>query len=67
MNYNWHNDVIMFQHLVVSKPKKRDEIVNLIHEKIKHFSEQRNLVEIKIRYLWHNIIETIKRLIKKCK
>ncbi len=39
MNYNWHNDVLMFQDLVVPRPKKRDEIVNLIHEEIRHCNE----------------------------
>jgi hypothetical protein len=39
MNYNWHNDVHMFQDLVVPRPEKKDEIVNLIHEEFKHFSE----------------------------
>jgi hypothetical protein len=41
----------MFQDLVVPRLEKRDEVVNLIHEKIRHFSEERNLVEVKKRYL----------------
>jgi hypothetical protein len=32
---------------VVPKLEKRDEIMNLIHEEIRHFNEQRNLVEVK--------------------
>jgi hypothetical protein len=35
MNYNWHNDVLMFQDLVVLRPEKKDAIVNLNYEEIK--------------------------------
>lgn len=54
MNYNWNNDVLMFQDLVVHRPKEKDENVNLIHEEIGYFNEQRILVEVKKWYLWHD-------------
>jgi hypothetical protein len=54
MNYNWNNDVLIFQDLVVHRPKERNENVNLIHEEIGYFNEQRTLVEVKKRYLWHD-------------
>jgi hypothetical protein len=50
MRYNWNNEVLMFQGLVVLKPKEREGIVNDIHVEIGHFNEQRTLVEVKIRY-----------------
>jgi len=51
---------------VVPKLEKRDEIMNLIHEEIRHFNEQRNLVEVKKNF-WHNIIKSFRKLIRKCK
>ncbi len=66
MNYNWHNDALMFQDLVVPRLEERDEIVNMIHEEIGHFSEQRIFVEGKKRYFWHDRTESTKRLIRKC-
>jgi hypothetical protein len=47
MNYNWHNNVLMFQDLMVPRLEERDEIVNMIHEEIGHFNEQRTFVEVK--------------------
>jgi hypothetical protein len=66
MNYNWHNDVLMFQDLVTPRFEEKDEIVNHIHEEIGHFSEQNTFVEVKKRYLWYDRIESMKRLIRKC-
>jgi len=37
----------MFQGLVVPKPKERERIVNDIHAKIDHFSEQKTFAEVK--------------------
>jgi len=50
MNYIWDNDVLMFQDLMVPRPKERDENVNLIQEEIGYFNEQRIIVEVK---KWH--------------
>ncbi len=50
MNYIWDNDVLMFQDLMVPRPKERDENVNLIHEEIGYFNEQRIIAEVK---KWH--------------
>jgi hypothetical protein len=50
MNYNWHNDVLMFQDLVVPRLEERNEVVNMIHEEIGHLSEQRTFVEVKKRH-----------------
>lgn len=47
MNYDWHNNVLMFQDLVVTRLEERDEIMNMIHEEIGHFSKQKTFVEVK--------------------
>jgi hypothetical protein len=47
MRYNWNNEVLMFQGLVVPKPKEREIIVNDIHANIDHFSEQKTFAEVK--------------------
>jgi hypothetical protein len=52
----------MFQGLVVPKPKERKGIVNNIHAKIGHFSEQRILAEVKKRYFWHDRTNSMRKL-----
>jgi hypothetical protein len=39
MKYNWNNEVLMFQGLMVPKLEEREGIVNAIHVEISHFSE----------------------------
>jgi hypothetical protein len=39
MRYNWNNEVLMFQGLVILKPEEKKRIMNVIHAKIDHFCE----------------------------
>jgi hypothetical protein len=50
MKYNWNNEVLMFQGLVIPKLEEKKGIVNVIHVKIVHFSEQKTLTEAKKKY-----------------
>jgi hypothetical protein len=50
MRYIWNNEVLMFQGLVIPKLEERKGIVNVIHAKIDHLSEQKILIEVKRKY-----------------
>jgi len=47
MRYNWNNEVIMFQGLIVPKLEEREGIVNVIHVEISHFSEYKMPTKVK--------------------
>lgn len=66
MRYNWNDEVLMFQGLMVPKPKKKEKIVNDIHAKIGHFNEQKTLAEVKRRYFWHDRTKS-EKLVQECK
>jgi hypothetical protein len=51
MKYNWNNELLMFQGVIVPKPEDRKGILNVIHAKINHFSEKIILAKVKRRYL----------------
>jgi hypothetical protein len=44
---------------MVPRPKERNENVNMIHEEIGYFNEQKILAEVNKRYRWHARIESI--------
>ncbi len=41
--------------------------IHNIHKEIRHFSEQRTLVEVKKRYFWHNKTEFVRKVVRTCK
>jgi len=67
MKYNWNNKVLMFQGLVVPKPKEREGIVNVIHVVIGHFSEQRTIAKVKKKCFWHDMIEFVRKIVQEFK
>jgi hypothetical protein len=47
MQYQWQEDVLYFQNLVVPRPKDRLYIIRKMHNEIGHFGETCTLFEIK--------------------
>jgi hypothetical protein len=67
MKYNWNNEFLMFQGLVVPMLEEKKGIVNVIHAEIGHFSEQITITEMKKRYFWHEKIEFVRKIVQECK
>jgi hypothetical protein len=51
---------------MVPKPKLKKALVRDIHEEIGHFSKGRTLVEVKKRFFWHDINETVRTVVRQC-
>jgi len=66
LNYHWREDMLFFKNLVVLKLNERKVLVRDIHEEIGHFREGRTLIEVKNRFFWHDIIETVKIVVRQC-
>jgi hypothetical protein len=64
LNCHWRENMLFFKNLMVLKLKETKVLVRNIHEEIGHFSEKRTLAKIKKRFFWHDIIETMKMVVK---
>jgi hypothetical protein len=66
LNYHWQDERLYFKGLFVPRPEDQMGLIIQMHEDLEHFEKERTLIEICMKYFWHNRTTNVEMVIKLC-